>query len=369
MLNQERLVETFLELVQIDSETGFEREIADHLIKTFEELNYHVIEDDSQKDTHFGAGNLIVNIEGNESKKPIYFSCHMDTVTPGKGIKPVINNGVIETDGTTILGADDKAGIAVLLETLKVIKEEKVDHGPIQIIISVGEESQLVGAKAFDSAYLTSEFGYALDSGNKVGTIVTAAPSQAKIEVTITGKTAHAGLEPEKGISAINIAAKSVSRMTLGRIDEETTANIGRFEGGTVTNIVADSCYILGEARSLDQDKLDRQIAHMKEVFEATAEGMGGRAEVNIIPSYPSFNVAEDSDVVKVAYQAAENVGLSPVTKKSGGGSDANIFNSYGVPTIVLAVGYEQIHTKQEKMPISELVKLTEQVLEIIKLV
>ncbi|TDM15503.1 M20/M25/M40 family metallo-hydrolase [Macrococcus bovicus] len=369
MLNKERLVDTFLELVQIDSETGHEREIADHLTQVMTDLGYHVIEDDSQKDTGFGAGNLIINIEGDESRKPIYFSCHMDTVTPGQGVKPVIKDDIIYSDGTTILGADDKAGVAVLLETLTVIKEENLAHGPLQIVISVGEESQLVGAKAFDAEYLTSEFGYALDSGNEVGTIVTAAPSQAKLEVHITGKTAHAGLAPEEGISAINIAAKAVSRMTLGRIDAETTANIGRFEGGTVTNIVADSCFILAEARSLDQGKLDQQVAHMKETFEQTAAEMGGSAEVQVTPSYPAFNVAEDSEVVQIAKQAAENVGLSPVLKKSGGGSDANIFNGFGVPTLVLAVGYQDIHTKQEKMPISELVKLNEQVLEIISLV
>ncbi|TDM04313.1 M20/M25/M40 family metallo-hydrolase [Macrococcus carouselicus] len=369
MVNQQRLVDTFLDLVQIDSETGHEREIADHLVSTFTELGYHVIEDDSQKDTGFGAGNLIVNIEGDEAKQPIYFSCHMDTVTPGKGVKPVITDDIIHSDGTTILGADDKAGIAVLLETLRVIKEEKINHGPLQFIISVGEESQLVGAKAFDPEYLSSQFGYALDSGNEVGTIVTAAPSQAKLEVHITGRTAHAGLAPENGISAINIAAKAVSRMTLGRIGAETTANIGRFEGGTATNIVADSCYILSEARSLDQSKLDRQVAHMKAAFEDTAEEMGGSADVTVTPSYPAFNVEENSAAVQIAKQAAENIGLTPVLKKSGGGSDANIFNSYGVPTVVLAVGYQDIHTNQEKMPVSELVKLNEQVLEIIKLV
>ncbi|TDM13179.1 M20/M25/M40 family metallo-hydrolase [Macrococcus lamae] len=369
MINSQRLVETFVELVSIDSETGHEREIADHLKGLFTELGLEVAEDDSQKSTGFGAGNLIINMKGTTDQTPIYFSCHMDTVTPGKNINPVIKDGIIASDGTTILGADDKAGIATLIEVIRVIQEENLPHGDIQLIISVGEESQLVGAKAFDSKYLTAEFGFALDSGNTVGTIVTAAPSQAKVETVISGVTAHAGVAPEKGISAINIAAKAVSRMTLGRIDHETTANIGRFEGGTVTNIVADSCYLLSEARSINQDKLDKQVAHMKETFERTAQEMGGSADVKVIPAYPSFNVAEDAKVVQVAKQAAENIGISPELIHSGGGSDANIFNSFGVPTIVLAVGYQEIHTKHEKMPIDQLEKLTKQVLEIIKLV
>ncbi|KAA1040147.1 M20/M25/M40 family metallo-hydrolase [Macrococcus equipercicus] len=369
MINQQRLVETFVELVTIDSETGQERAIADHLKALFTSLGLDVTEDDSQERTGFGAGNLIINMKGTTDQTPIYFSCHMDTVTPGRNIKPVIADGIIASDGTTILGADDKAGIAALIESIRVIQEEQLPHGDLQFVISVGEESQLVGAKAFDKKYLTSDFGFALDSGNTVGTIVTAAPSQAKVETVITGVTAHAGVAPEQGVSAINIAAKAVSRMTLGRIDHETTANIGRFEGGTVTNIVADSCYLLSEARSINQNKLEQQTAHMKETFERTAEEMGGQADVKIIPAYPSFNVAEEAKVVQVAKQAAENIGVTPELIHSGGGSDANIFNSLGVPTIVLAVGYQEIHTKNEKMPIDQLKKLTAQVLEIIKLV
>lgn len=368
-MKEQQLVDTFLELVQIDSETGFERQIADHLIQTFTDLGLEVIEDDTAKQTGHGAGNLIINMKGNSNKTPIYFSCHMDTVTPGKGIKPQIKDGVITSDGSTILGADDKAGVAVMIELVRHLQQNNVEHGDIQFIISVGEESQLVGANALDKNYLTAEFGYALDSGNEVGTIVTAAPSQVKIEAVIIGKTAHAGLAPETGISAINVAAKAVSNMTLGRIDKETTANIGRFEGGTVTNIVADHVYLLSEARSINQDKLDKQVQHMKETFEQTAQSLGAKAEVTINQSYPSFNIDDNEKVIQIAQQAAKNIGLTPVLKHSGGGSDANIFNGYGVPTPVLAVGYEEIHTTSERMPIDQLYKLSQQVLEIVKLV
>lgn len=185
----------------------------------------------------------------------IYFTSHMDTVVPGKGIKPSIKDGYIVSDGTTILGADDKAGLAAMFEAIRVLKENQIPHGKIEFIITAGEESGLMGAKALDRSMITAKYGYALDSDGKVGNIIVAAPTQAKVKATIIGKTAHAGVAPEKGVSAITMAAKAISRMPLGRIDEETTANIGRFEGGTQTNIVCDHVEILAEARSLITEK------------------------------------------------------------------------------------------------------------------
>ncbi|TXK87170.1 M20/M25/M40 family metallo-hydrolase, partial [Parageobacillus sp. SY1] len=215
----------------------------------FEALGLHVIEDDAAAKTGHGAGNLICTLEATkEGVDPIYFTSHMDTVVPGKGVKPSIQDGYVVTDGTTILGADDKAGLAAMFEAIRVLKEQNIPHGTIQFIITVGEESGLVGAKALDPSLIQAKFGYALDSDGKVGNIVVAAPTQAKLKVVVYGKTAHAGVAPEKGVSAITIAAKAIAQMPLGRIDEETTANIGRFEGGTQTNIVCDRVDILAEA-------------------------------------------------------------------------------------------------------------------------
>jgi len=224
-----------------------------------------------------------------------------------------------------------------------------------------------VGAKALDPAKIRAKYGFALDSEGKVGTIVVAAPSQAKIRTIIYGKSAHAGVAPEKGISAIQIAAKAIAKMPLGRIDEETTANIGRFEGGRATNIVCDRVDIWAEARSLDKEKLEKQLKTMKEIFEKTAEEMGGRAEVRTEISYPAFAFCEEDPVVQIAKEAAEKVGREAVLAKSGGGSDANIFAGFGIPTVVLGVGYEEIHTTHERIPVGELVKLSEMVLAIIE--
>ncbi|MFA1821603.1 M20/M25/M40 family metallo-hydrolase [Virgibacillus oceani] len=367
-VNQERLIDEFIELVQIDSETKHETEIAKVLTGKFTKLGLDVIEDKSKEKTGHGAGNLICTLKGNKKDAdPIYFTSHMDTVVPGKGIKPMIKDGYITSDGSTILGADDKAGIAAILEAIRIIKENEVDHADIQFIITAGEESGLVGAKALDASLINAAYGYALDSNGKVGEIIVAAPTQAKLWTIMKGKTAHAGVAPEKGVSAITLAAKAIAKMPLGRIDEETTANIGRFEGGKQTNIVADHVEILAEARSLDPNKMDKQVQKMKEAFEQTAESYGGSAEVTVQLMYPGYKQKAGDHLVEVASRAIKSIGRESKLVKSGGGSDANIIAGHGIPTVNLAVGYEEIHTTNERMPVEELVKITELVTEIIK--
>ncbi|WP_408006676.1 M20/M25/M40 family metallo-hydrolase [Pseudalkalibacillus sp. A8] len=370
MINHDRIVEEFLELVQIDSETKHEEEISKILKKKFSDLGLEVIEDESKEKTGHGAGNLICTLPAtNEKADSIYFTSHMDTVLPGKGVKPSVEDGYIKSDGTTILGADDKTGLAAMFEAIRVLKEQEIPHGKIQFIITVGEESGLVGAKELDPAHIDAQYGFALDSDGKVGNIIVAAPTQAKIKATIKGKTAHAGVAPEKGVSAITIAAKAIAKMPLGRIDEETTANIGRFEGGagTNTNIVIDHVDILAEARSLIPEKMEAQAQKMKDAFESTAERMGGQAHIEIIVMYPGFKYDHGDHVVEVAKQAVEKVGRKPELQQSGGGSDANIIAGFGIPTVNLAVGYEEIHTTNERMPIEELVKTSELVVRIIE--
>jgi tripeptide aminopeptidase len=368
MINQDRLVNEFLELVQVDSETKYETEIAKVLKEKFTALGVHVVEDDTTSQTGHGAGNLICTLEATKNDvDPIYFTSHMDTVVPGKGIKPSIKDGYIVSDGTTILGADDKAGLAAMFEAIRVLKDNQIPHGTIEFIITVGEESGLVGAKALDRSMITAKYGYALDSDGKVGDIVVAAPTQAKVRATIIGKTAHAGVAPEKGVSAITMAAKAIAKMPLGRIDEETTANIGRFEGGTQTNIVCDHVEILAEARSLVTEKMEAQVQKMKAAFESVAADMGGRAEVEITVMYPGFKFADGDHVVEVAKRAVAKIGRQSALQKSGGGSDANVIAGHGIPTVNLAVGYEEIHTTNEKMPVEELVKTAELIVAIVE--
>ncbi len=367
MVNQDRLIEEFMELIQIDSETKEENEIVDVLRKKFTDLGLEVVEDDSKSRTGHGAGNLICTLKGDKEADTIYFTSHMDTVVPGKGIKPSIEDGYIVSDGTTILGADDKAGLAALLEAIRLLKEENISHGDIQFVITAGEESGLVGAKELDTSLLKAKFGYAVDSDGVVGDIIVAAPTQAKVIAIVKGKTAHAGLAPEKGVSAITIASKAIAKMPLGRIDKETTANIGRFEGGQKTNIVCDYVEILAEARSLDPEKLEKQVQKMKKAFEEAATEMGGKVEVESTIMYPGYKQVDGDHVVEVAKRAAKRIGRESKLKTSGGGSDANVIAGFGIPTVNLAVGYEEIHTTNERMPVKDLIKVTEFIVAIIE--
>lgn len=366
MINEERLITNFCELVSIDSETGFEGKIYEVLKKKLLELGLDVKEDQAQKTTGHGANNLICTLHGTKTGTPIFIGTHMDTVLPGKGVKPLIENGYITSDGTTILGSDDKAGIAAILEAIQVMIEEQHEHADVQFIITIGEESGLLGAKALDMSLVHADYGFALDSDGPVGDVVVAAPFQTKFIVDLYGKTAHAGIEPEKGVSAITLAAKAIAKMPLGRIDNDTTANIGSFEGGKATNIVCDYVKVIAETRSLVKEKMDNQIIKMTEAFKDTAMKMGGKAEVHAEFMYPGYKFGSEDAVVQLASKAIEAVGRTPHLLQSGGGSDANVLCGKGIPTINLGVGYENIHTVKEKIAIKELIKTTELVIALV---
>lgn len=370
MIKRERIIQEFMELVQVDSETRNEGQISVVLKDKFAALGLSLEEDDAAAKTGHGANNLFATLaaSGDSNAPVLLFTSHMDTVTPGNGIKPRLDDdGYIRSDGTTILGADDKAGLAAMFEAIRVLQEQQIPHGEIQFVITVGEESGLLGARAMDGSKLRAKIGFALDSNGEIGDIAVAAPTQAKVTIKLHGKSAHAGVNPEDGISAIQVASKAVARMPLGRIDEETTANIGRFEGGGATNIVCDYVKLDAEARSIVQHKLDKQVAAMREAVESAAAEFGARAEFESDIIYPAFMYGDGDEVVELAKAAITSLGLTPRTFHSGGGSDANIFNGLGVPTVNLAVGYEHIHTTKEQIKADDLAKVAELVVEIIR--
>ncbi|SEG14523.1 M20/M25/M40 family metallo-hydrolase [Paenibacillus sp. UNC499MF] len=371
MIQQERLIKEFIELVQVDSVTQYEQEISVVLQKKFKDLGLSIQTDDAAEKTGHGAGNLICMLEANgapESTPCIFFTSHMDTVAPGNGIKPQIGeDGIIRSDGTTILGSDDKAGIAAMFEAIRVLKEQNIAHGPIQFVITVGEESGLKGARAMDPSVMKAKFGYALDSNGEIGEIAVAAPARAEIKIVMYGKSAHAGVNPEDGISAIQVASKAVSRMKLGRLDSETTANIGSFSGLGPLNVVCDRVLLEAEARSIVQSKLEAQLAAMEQACKDTAADFGTTCDFEADIVYPAFMHDETSPVVKLAMKALEGMGCKTGTFHSGGGSDANIFNGMGIPTVNLAVGYKEIHTTNEHIAVSDLVKTAEAVVAIVR--
>ncbi|MBC2723456.1 M20/M25/M40 family metallo-hydrolase [Desulfosporosinus sp.] len=370
MINRERLLAEFLELIRIDSPTKNEREIADVLKGRLQSMGLAVTEDNVGQRIGGNSGNVFAYLKGNLPKAPIIlFSAHMDTVDPCLNIEPVLHEGVISSKGPTILGADDKSGIAPILEALRTIKEQNVPHGDIQIIFSVAEEGGLKGAKNLDQALLKADLGFVMDCVGGPGEIILAAPGQDRLNVMIKGRAAHAGFAPEDGISSIVVAAKAISSMSTGRIDEETTSNIGTIQGGRATNIVADRVDITCEARSRDLWKLEHQTAHMCETFQRCAEEMGAVAEIEVIRLYEPFTLTEDSQVVAIASQAARSAGLNVITGVTGGGSDANYFNRYGVPCAVLGTGMHKPHTTEEWIEEEDLYKTTNLLLEIIKVV
>jgi len=370
MIEKDRLIASFMELVQIDSETKQEQAIGKVLKEKFAQLDLEVIEDDTAAKTGHGSGNLFVwfpATSGLENAPGLLFTSHMDTVSPGNGVKPRLDDdGYIRSDGTTILGSDDKAGLAAIFEAVRVIREKGLPHGSIQFVITAGEESGLIGSRAMDGAMLRAKYGYALDSNGAIGGIAVAAPTNSRQYITIKGRAAHAGVNPEDGISAIQVASKAVSRMKLGRIDHETTANIGRFEGGGEVNVVVDRVKIYAEARSRDHAKMERQVEAMREAVESAASEHGAEAEFVNEVIYPAFKFGDGDEVVEIAKSAIRSIGLEPYQFESGGGSDANMFNGNGVPTVNLAVGYEDIHTTSERIKADDLVKVTELVLALV---
>lgn len=366
VINQERILAEFLELVQIDSETKEEAVIAEVLKDKLASLGFSVEEDDVASKTEHSANNLFATLEGTAKGPAILFSSHMDTVVPGKGVKPSIKDGYVVTDGTTILGADDKAGIAAIFEAIRTLKEQNLPHPSIQVVLTVGEESGLVGSRHMDASKLKAEMGFILDSTGKVGEIVKAGAGQYRIVTKIHGKAAHAGVNPEDGISAITVASKAISRMPLGRIDEDTTANIGRFEGGRAYNIVTDYVEIWSEARSMVNEKLEVQVKKMTTAFEEVASELGATCENDVKFMYSGYKFDESTPVLQKAIAAVKRVDREPKLTSSGGGSDGNVFNGHGIPSVNFGIGYEEIHTKNERMPIEELYKASELVLAVI---
>ena len=368
MVNQERMLQEFFELVRIKCSTKEERQVADVLKARLAELGAAVSEDNAGEKIGGNTGNIIANWQGTVSSAPaVMFSAHMDCVEPCAGVEPKLENGIITSAGNTILGADDKAGVVAILEAMRVIKEQNIPHGDIQVVFTIAEEGGLNGSKNIDKAQLRAAMGFVLDSSGSPGEIIMMAPGQNKIEVLVRGKTAHAGIAPEDGVNAIIVAAKAMAELKDGRIDFETTANVGNIKGGGATNIVPEQVTIIAEARSRNMDKLAAQTQHMVETFERVATANKAKAEVKVTKAYDPFVLKEEMPVVMVSKQAVRAIGLEPVLKGTGGGSDANFFNLYGIPSVVLGVGMNKVHTTDEFIKEADLYKTGELVISIIR--
>jgi len=366
-INQDRLLERFLHYVQVDSESREEAEFAALIKGELQRLGFEVTFDDAQRVTGGNCGNLIAWKAGNCSGTSVLLSAHLDTVAPGKGIKPLVKDGVITSDGTTILGADCKSGVAAILEGLECIKEQGLPCPDVQVIFSVSEEAGLLGAKALDPGRLKAECGFIFDMSGPLGSVVTEAVRHDRLNLDFHGKAAHAGVCPEEGINALVAAANAVSAMQLGRIDEETVANIGKFESGTATNIVPESAHLEGEARSFTDEGVEGQIAGMIQTARKAAEAIGAEVEIEHTVEYRQYKVPEDSPALQLVKRACQATGLKFQPQRAGGGSDANIFNQLGLPSVVLSTGMAEMHTRQEHLAVSDLVTSAELVINLLQ--
>lgn len=367
MINRERVINEFVELIKIDSISRKERKMADFLKQKLEGMGYQTTEDDTAQKINGDTGNIICHVKGKDGVSPILLMAHMDTVVPGTGKKPVFEGNIIKTDGSTVLGGDDAAGIVCILEALRVLKEEKAEHGDLYIVFTVAEEVGLLGAKNLNCEGIPAKYGFIMDGEGPIGTVAVKAPSHNNISVVVKGKAAHAGIEPENGINAIQIACLAISSMKVGRIDAETTANVGIINGGRATNIICDNVEIKAEARSLNKQKLDQQTAHMKECFEQAAAKFGGSVEISIAEEYSSYDIKEDEKIIDILKKASEKSGVKLNLVSTGGGSDTNIMNAKGIKSVDISVGMKKAHTVEEEICVDDIINSAAFLVNIIK--
>ncbi|MBZ0264560.1 M20/M25/M40 family metallo-hydrolase [bacterium] len=364
---KEQLVEDFLTLVQIDSPSKDERGVADWLTARFKELGCEVVEDNAGEKIGGNTGNLKVKYKGNvPDVGALLFSSHMDTVEPARGVKPIVEGDLIRSGGDTILGADDKAGLTVILHLVRMANAQPdIPRPDLEFSIHISEEIGLLGSKGLDASDFKAIAGFVLDDHDIDG-ITTRSPSAARLTYIVHGKAAHAGVEPEKGINALKVASEAIAKMKLGRIDSETTANIGAIEGGTMSNVVLEKLTMKAEARSHDPAKLAAQIEHMDSCFEDACKAWRKdgsdlpRVEIQRHDDYMAVQLSADDYVVKLPSYAGKKLGLKMELKDSGGGTDGNILHQKGIPTTVLGVGMRDIHSTKEHIYIKDLVQSTE---------
>ncbi|MCF8087388.1 MAG: M20/M25/M40 family metallo-hydrolase [Desulfotignum sp.] len=371
MINSQRLAERFIMLAQIDSESRHEAQVAEKIEKILTGMGATVRYDTAKEKTGGDCSNLVAKFAGNRPVQPLFLSGHMDTVVPGKGVKVTFADGIFKSDGTTILGSDDKSAIAIILEVMDVVKENNLPCPPVELIFTICEEIGLLGAKHFDLSLIDAKFGYILDSTDTEG-IVTRAPAANKIFITMHGRAAHAGAAPEKGVSAIYAAARAISRLELGRIDSETTCNLGIITGGMATNIIPEKVEIKGEARSHDLEKLSAVTNNIVKAFEKTARDLRGkdtvpRAEIVVENDFPNTAIPEDHKAVVLARKAAANLGRTLESKTIGGGADANVFFGKGIVAGVLGTGMTDVHTVNESIALKDMENTARLVLEILQ--
>jgi tripeptide aminopeptidase len=362
------VVGLFTELAAIPSPPGAERKVADRVRSYLEGLGLAVSEDDAGREIGSEAGNLLCRLEPTSANGgvPIFLCAHLDTVPPTGPLEPVIEDGVLRNAGGTILGADNKAAVAALLESARLILSENHPHAGIELLFTPKEEVGLRGAKAFDTTRLHASVGFVYDHAAPIGEVMLGAPHARTLEVTMRGRAAHAGIAPEEGRSAIAAAARAISDFRLGRLDDETTVNVGLVEGGTARNIVPDRCTFSIDVRSHDEQKLADVVQELLETITFAAALEQCEAETDSEVSYRGYRLSRADLPVRLACAALEREGIQPRLGLGGGGADANVFNERGRPCVNLANGMAAIHTPDEHIAVADLERMVDVTLALV---
>jgi len=356
MVNQNRLVETFCVLSLIDGIHGKELDVARYLMSELRTIGLEPRMDEAGSTFGGNAGNVHARLEGNVGAPTILLCAHMDTIQSTKNLNHRRENGTIMTDGTTILGGDDRAGIAVILEILLQLSEKNLEHGPVEVLFTVCEEAGMHGAKYVRRSDVKAEYGFVFDCQASPGHYIVEAPGAAAFKATVHGRSAHAAVSPEKGVHAIEIASKAIAELKLGRWDETGMLNIGTIHGGTAINVVPDMVEITGETRNADEARLESQKKYITTAFEKAAADAGGNVEIEFALKYGGYRFPEDNPMIDAAKQAIASVGLTPIPLKYPGGSDANALNANGIPMLNLGVGFKNAHSFQECIAENDLI-------------
>jgi tripeptide aminopeptidase len=351
---RERLRAEFVRLCEIESVSKNERAMADAVTAELRSLGLEVVEDGSASETGSNAGNLLARIPGPDGSRTILLCAHLDTVPVDAPLEVEEVEGVLQNRNEAILGADNKAAVAVILAVARRVVASGAPVG-VEILFTTCEELALQGAKAFDTGALESEFGFVFDHATPIGEVILAAPTYFSVEGRFRGKAAHAGLCPEKGHNAIAAAAAAVAATRFGRLDPQTTANVGRIEGGTASNVVAERCYVQCEARSIDHERAGEVATAIVDSMTAAASDHECDLEIHVEELFRGFKVARSAAPVEVATRALEGVGVEPVPISTGGGSDANVFQARGFQCLNLANGTEAAHQPDERVTVDAL--------------
>ncbi len=362
-------LDLFMELAALPSPPGEERAVADAVSRYLRDLALEVDEDDAGAAVGSTSGNLLCRLEPhgtNGNGVPLFLCAHLDTVPPAGPIEPTVEDGVVRNAAGTILGADNKAAVAVLLEAARVIVGERRPHAGIELLFTPKEEVGLLGAAAFDHTRLRASVGYVYDQAGPIGEVILGAPHAHSMRVRFHGRAAHSGMYPEEGRSAVAAAARAIADFRLGRLDEETSANVGTIEGGSAANIVPEWCSFTAEARSHDERKLADTVQEMLDAIAFAASVEECEVETEVKKSYRGYRFRRDEQAVSLAAQALSRAGYEPTYTLSGGAADANVFNERGLSCVNLANGMAQIHTPDEHIAVADLEGMVEVTLALI---